>query len=216
VMKNVAGYDISRLMAGAYGQLGIILDVSLKVLPRPEEEITLKFPYASLAEATAFTSSLLRKTIPVTGTCYRDGILNLRLSGSKTLIRAIRPEIGGETGDESLWDRLRTPTLDIFQENGPALWRISVPPASPLLDLEGDCLITWNGAERWYCGSASAEAIRSTAEAAGGHATYFWGGDAPKERFHPLSPRLQDWHKGLKQAFDPGHLFNPGLMYSWL
>ncbi len=138
VMKNVAGYDISRLMAGAYGTLGILLEVSLKVLPRPAASITVAHE-CSAAEAIASMSALLGKPYPVDGTCYDGELCYVRISGRAQAVREARNKIPGDVvqNAEAFWHALREHQLPFFQHPShsgkAALYRVMVKPATPPL-----------------------------------------------------------------------------------
>lgn len=214
VMKNVAGFDVSRLMAGSLGTLGVLLEVSLKVLPRPLLEETRVF-HCAAGEAITLMSRWAGQPLPITGAVHAGERLNLRLSGSATGVRAAAQMLGGETldGMNAFWQDLREQRLPFFAGDAP-LWRLSLPPASAPLDLPGDWLIDWGGAQRWLRSNLPAEQIRTTAQAAGGHATLFRGGDRLDEVFQPLSPALLRLHQQLKVAFDPRGILNPGRLYA--
>lgn len=216
VMKNVAGYDISRLMVGALGTLGILLEASLKVLPQPEHEITLGFSYPperALAEMNRWAG----RPLPVSGACHINGVLRVRLSGSESGVNAARAELGGDALPDapSFWRDLREQRLPFFAGDAP-LWRISLPPATPPLDIAGPVLLDWGGAQRWVRSEAPATDLWRMAEHAGGHATLFRDGDRAGEVFQPLSAPLARLHKNLKHAFDPEGRLNPGrLTVAW-
>jgi glycolate oxidase FAD binding subunit len=211
VMKNVAGYDVSRLMAGAMGTLGVLLEVSFKVLPQPARELTLSFA-CEQEEAIRRIAGWSAKPLPLSAASWRDNYLMVRLSGAASETEkagdAMKPDVlSEETGH---WQRLREQQDGFFTADGPT-WRISVPAATPPLELKGSCLLDWGGAQRWYTGSEPADRIRAVAKAAGGYATLFRGeADAP--RFQPLSPAMAQLHHRVRQAFDPHGLFNPGRM----
>ncbi len=212
VMKNVAGYDLSRLMVGALGTLGVLLEVSVKVLPRPAEEITLAFEM----DATHAAACLIewgRRPLPLSATLFHDGRLLVRLSGSAQGVRAARAAMGGEETDHAIWAGAREQTLPFFQTGAP-LWRVSLPAAAPALPGEG--LSEWGGALRWIASDQPAATIRHQAAAVGGHATLFRGHDGHGEVFHPLPPALLALHRRVKQAFDPHGIFNPGRLYQGL
>jgi glycolate oxidase FAD binding subunit len=214
VMKNVAGYDCSRLMTGAFGTLGVLLELSLKVMPVPAVERTL-VQERSAADAIALMNQWAGRPMPVTATCHDGNRLYVRLSGAETSVRQAASVIGGETlskhGD--FWrTKLREQGHGFFQGDKP-LWRISLPSATPPLDLPGKWLMEWGGAQRWLRTDLEAPAIRKAAETAGGHATLFRGGDRSGPVFHPLSPALLQLQRNVKQAFDPLGLFNPGRIY---
>jgi glycolate oxidase FAD binding subunit len=219
VMKNVAGYDLSRLMVGALGTLGVLLEVSLKVLPRPAEERTLVFELDAVA-AAARLIAWGRRPLPLSATLFHAGRLHVRLCGSAQGVRAAREALGGEEGregdDGAVWREVREQTLPFFQAAAP-LWRVSLPPAAPPLPGEG--LTEWGGALRWLhlgnSGEEHAASIRERAAALGGHATLFRGHDGD-DVFQPLPPALLALHRRVKQALDPHGLFNPGHLYPTL
>jgi glycolate oxidase FAD binding subunit len=215
VMKNVAGYDVSRLLAGSLGILGVILEVSLKVLPRPPEERTL---CVALDEAAALDklNRWAGEPLPISASAWSGGTLNVRLSGAPTALRAAAQRIGGETlqGGEAqrFWLGVREHADAFFAGDAP-LWRLSLPSHAPRLGLAGAQLIEWGGALRWLRTPADAPAVREAAQRAGGHATLFRGGDKGQGVFAPLAPAALKLHRGLKAAFDPAGIFNRGRLY---
>ena len=209
VMKNVAGYDLSRLMVGALGTLGILLEVSIKVLPRPAVERTLVFELDAVA-AAARQVEWGRRPLPLSATLAHAGRLHLRLSGSGQGVQAAREALGGEETDNAIWAAVRDQTLGFFHTAAP-LWRISLPPAAPALDGVG--LTEWGGALRWLASDAAAESLRRRVAALGGHATLFKGHDGGAEVFQVLAPALLALQRKLKLALDPDGLFNPGRLY---
>ncbi len=220
VMKNVAGYDVSRLLAGSMGILGLIADVTLKVTPRPVAETTLALN-ASQEEALALMNRWAGQPLPVSATCWHEGRLTLRLSGAAAAVRAAAEKIGGSAiaDADAFWQALREQRADFFTKamEGKSLWRLSVPSTTPQLPLPGQPLIEWNGALRWlWADDAAVDLIRRVVGQAGGHATLFRASDATKERisvFHPLQAPLAAIHRNLKGAFDPQGVFNPGRLY---
>lgn len=210
VMKNVAGYDLSRLMVGALGTLGVLLEVSIKVLPRPAEERTLVFELDAAA-AAARQIEWGRRPLPLSATLYHAGRLHVRLSGSGQGVEAACKALGGEETDNSVWAEVREQTLPFFNCAKP-LWRISLPPAAAVLP--GEVLTEWGGALRWLVSQDPAATIRQHAAALGGHASCFRG--SAGDVFHPLSAPLLALHQRVKQALDPYGLFNPGRMYAEL
>jgi glycolate oxidase FAD binding subunit len=214
VMKNVAGYDVSRLMTGAYGTLGVLLEVSLKVMPVPAAECTL-VQERSVPEAIALMNQWAGRPLPISATCHHGAWLHVRLSGAETAVRQAASLIGGDTLSDgpAFWrGKLREQGHGFFDGPKP-LWRLSLPPAAPHLDLAGKWLIEWGGAQRWLRTELDPATIREAAAAAGGHATLFRGGDRNGAVFHPLPSALMALHRNLKQAFDPLGLFNPGRLY---
>ena len=221
VMKNVAGYDVSRLMTGACGTLGVLLEVSLKVLPKPAAVRTVAFD-VNAAEAIARCNAWAAKPLPVTGACHDGERLFVRLAGTGGGVEAAVRVLGGDpvsdtlgpdlvAGGDRWWTALREQTLPFFTRTGPPLWRLSVRPgAAPIA---GDTLVDWGGALRWLRTGAPAAEVRAAAERAGGHAMLFRGGDRTGEVFHPLAPAIRTLHERLKAAFDPAGIFNPGRMY---
>lgn len=212
VMKNVAGYDVSRLQCGALGTLGVILDVSLKVLPKPEIELTLT---REINEATAFEvmNRIAGKPLPLSAAAFDGNMIYMRLSGSEDSVRSAQQQIGGDeykNGDE-FWHRLKEHSLSFFKGDKP-LWRLSLPQSTNRISLGGKSMIDWGGGLRWLSSTESVETIRAVATRAGGHATCFRGGDR-QQVFAPLTPALHALHVRLKQAFDPERLLNPGRMY---
>ncbi|HMN57322.1 MAG TPA: glycolate oxidase subunit GlcE [Ottowia sp.] len=217
VMKNVAGYDVSRLMAGALGTLGIITQVSLKVLPLPPAECTLVF---ELSETSA-RQQLNRwgsQPLPISASCWHAGHLAVRLRGAHAAIAAARRHMGGEPLEPARasqqWCALRDQRLPFFHlDAGQALWRVSVPDTATPLNL-GPTLVEWHGALRWLrLPPQAAPQVRAAAARAGGHATLFRGGDGRVPVFTPLPAPLARIHAQLKPAFDPAGILNPGRMF---
>lgn len=215
VMKNVAGYDVSRLTVGALGTLGVILEVSLKVLPAPAAETTLRIAVGP-DDAITLMNDWAGKPLPVTATAYRAGSLSVRLSGAPSAVDAAIKKIGGEAMDPAqgtqFWNDIREQRAPFFAGDQP-LWRLSVKPTTPTLDLAGPQLIEWGGALRWLRSEVEAKMIRDAAAHAGGHATLFRAVNKTAGVFHPLSPGLAKIHRRLKEAFDPAGILNPGRMY---
>ena len=206
VMKNVAGYDVSRLMAGARGTLGVLLDVSFKVLPRPASERTLRFQYPQ-DEAIRRMNAWAGQPLPLSGAAWEDGVLWLRLSGARSEVEQAATTLDGEeVEDDGPWQALREHELAFFAGDG-ALWRLSLPPAAAPLDLDGPCLVDWGGAQRWYRGDPAVEVVRAAAAASGGHATLFHG-PAGIGRGHPLPGTAARLQERIRRAFDPHDILN--------
>ncbi|MCZ4313133.1 glycolate oxidase subunit GlcE [Comamonadaceae bacterium G21597-S1] len=230
VMKNVAGYDVSRLMAGSMGTLGLITEVSLKVLPRPMAEATLRLE-ADQADALRRLCTWAARPLPLDASAWMRidgrGLLHLRLRGAEAAVQAACQTMGGECVDaaqaQTFWQSLREQSAGFFTRLDDAcLWRLSVPDTTGVMPLAGDdALLEWGGALRWvHAGAAQAQALRDAAERAGGNATLFRraadGSAADTPVFHPLAPALLRIHRALKQQFDPAGIFGPGRMFAGL
>jgi glycolate oxidase FAD binding subunit len=219
VMKNVAGFDVSRLQTGALGTLGIITEVSLKCLPQPKAEATVVqtcTPGESIRRVNAWGG----KPLPLSATCYCAGKLWVRLSGAQSAVSAATQSIGGERVDhgKEFWDSVRDhahPFFSAAQSDDRALWRLSVKSTAPHADLEGEQLIEWGGALRWLVAARDADrkAIRAWAKSHGGHATLFRGSEA-SDVFAPLDATMAMLHKRLKATFDPHGILNRGRLYA--
>jgi len=216
VMKNVAGFDVSRLLCGSLGILGIITEVSLKVLPRPRAEATLRLELPAPAAVAAF-NQWAAEPVPLSAAAWWQGQAWVRLSGAEPAVRAARAHIGGDlieaTRAEEWWAGVRHCRHPLFSQ--PDIWRVSVPATAQPLPLPGEPLIDWGGAVRWYAASLDPATVRAAAEAAGGTALC-WRGSAPQGRFHPLTPPVAELHRRLKARFDPAGIFNPGRLLAGL
>ena len=212
VMKNVAGYDASRLMCGAYGTLGVLLEISLRVLPRPASETTVVLE-ADRETAFARMSEWQRNPLPISGLSYAAGLLRARLSGAAQAVKAARSRLGGEADieDTGFWTQLREQRSGFFA-GAEELWRLSVPSTMRGSTIAGEELLDWGGALRWLKTTEDAGALFAAAHAAGGHATRWRGSDADLV-FQPLSSAMLALHQRLKQAFDPHGILNPGRIY---
>ncbi len=213
VIKNVAGFDVARLLCGSLGILGAITEVSLKVLPLPRAEQTLRFEMTAQSALESF-NRWAGRPLPISASGWCNGQAWLRLSGAPSALRAARPHLGGELLDAALadqwWRSLRDQTHALFREAG-TLWRLSLPStAAPLAGADTQ-LIEWGGALRWCTSDLPAAGLRAQATAAGGSALQ-WRGGAAGQRFHPLSPTLLAIHRRLKARFDPHRIFNPGRL----
>ncbi|MES3002809.1 MAG: glycolate oxidase subunit GlcE [Pseudomonadota bacterium] len=225
VMKNVAGYDVSRLMVGALGTLGLITEVSLKVLPAPVAEATLKFEMKHV-QALQRLNAWGGQPLPLNASCWvdDDGVptLYLRLRGAAAAVESACKSLGGEMQDNAAaardWQRCRDQRLPWFNERGERdLWRLSVPQTAPVLDLPEAPFIEWHGGQRWIRAEAGdAQRLRKAASDAGGHATLFarspGAASAKTPRFAPLAPAVEHIHRELKRQFDPAGIFNPGRL----
>jgi glycolate oxidase FAD binding subunit len=239
VMKNVAGYDLSRLHTGALGTLGLMLDLSIKVLPMPHAQATLQFE-TTAQTAIDWVNQWGSQPLPISATSWCKGMLHVRLSGANAAIANAKTKLGGELMAESsadaFWQALRDQTPDFFNpsvlnstadqgsaaagdHNSLHLWRLSVPTTTPHLDqLLGDQWIEWGGGLRWLRSSQPAQVIRDIAAQHGGHATLFRAATnaarVDSGAFTALSPALMKIHHRLKTELDPDRIFNPGRMFA--
>jgi FAD/FMN-containing dehydrogenase len=225
VTKNVAGYDVSRLIPGSWGVLGILCEVSLKVMPIPSSGATLCFEWDE-TQALLQLNRWASQPLPITGSSWHDGRLHLRLGGARAAVRAACGKLGGALlapkDAARWWSSVRDQTQNFFSfddaqlARGECLWRLSVPAATPTMQLPGRQFIEWHGAQRWWRSTAEAREMREAAAAAGGHATLVRGADKSSGAFTPVNDVLMRIHRGLKQAFDPAGIFNPGRLYAGL
>lgn len=213
VMKNVAGYDVSRLVTGSLGTLGVILEVSLKALPLPPAELTLCCEQ-SRTEAIALMNAWAGQPLPVTGTCHVEKRLYVRLAGAASAVKAAAKKIGGEevTNAAEFWRNVRD-HHDVFFSGDAPVWRLSLSSTAAEPDVPGPQLVEWGGALRWLKSDADALSIRKAAHKAGGHATLFRRGNVNVGAFHPLPEAMMQLHRRIKQAMDPAGILNPGRMY---
>ncbi|HEY0681055.1 MAG TPA: glycolate oxidase subunit GlcE [Steroidobacter sp.] len=216
VMKNVAGYDVSRLLVGSMGILGVIVEVSIKVLPRPLSHHTLRFEMTE-PEAIDNLNAWAGKPLPLSASAWHEGVLYLRLAGASAAVSAARHLLGGENLDnaqaDAFWISIREQAHPFFAGDLP-LWRVSVPSTAAPLSIRAPQLMEWNCALRWLRTDQSAAQVRGCAKQAGGHATLFRGGDRSAGVFTPLSPSLATIHQRLKAQFDPAGIFNRGRLYA--
>jgi glycolate oxidase FAD binding subunit len=226
VMKNVAGYDVSRVLAGSLGVLGLIAEVSLKVLPVPPAEATLEFA-CSQADALRLLNEWGGRPLPFSASVWRErdgaGVLSLRLRGAVAAVEAACAQLGGERQDNARtapgWASLRDQQHPWFAaaQGRRDLWRLSVPQTAPVLPIEGAPLVEWHGGQRWYLAPpGQAARMREAAGAAGGHATLFrpaTDGAVAAGRFDAVSAPIERIHRALIQSFDPHGVFHRGRLY---
>lgn len=225
VAKNVAGYDVARLLAGSLGILGVICEVSIKVLPFSAASATLSFEWDE-ARSLAQLRRWAAQPLPINATAWHGGRLFVRLAGARAAVAAACARLGAEqmAADHAntWWLSVRDQSADYFVlsaddlARGESLWRLSVPATTPALTLPGPQFIEWGGALRWCRTGAPAAILRDAAVHAGGHATLMNGADKTSGVFAPLSAVLMRVHQNLKQAFDPAGIFNPGRLYAGL
>ncbi|MBP2281033.1 glycolate oxidase FAD binding subunit [Psychrobacter sp. PL19] len=217
VMKNVAGYDVSRMQAGAMGTLGVISEVSLKVMPKPAATMTLK-QEMNAVQAIAEMNRLAGQSKPLTAACWFDNHLYLRLEGARSAVDSTVTQWQGtvlEDGD-NLWTQLREQQLDYFARQDAPLWRFSVNSNAQHFLPEADWLLDWGGSQRWLRGDFAVDELEALAESAGGQVSLYRGGDRLQDVFHTQPEALRQLHQRLKHAFDPNGIFNPGRLYSWM
>jgi len=207
VMKNVAGYDISRLLVGSFGTLGVILEASLKVLPRPAREITLGFEMPA-AHAIETMNAWAGRPLPLSAAAHSGDTLYIRLSGTESAVRTAQHRLGGELLEDgsTFWKELREHQHGFFQTQQ-TLWRLSVPPATPPMNLTGQWLIDWGGAQRWLISETEPDTIQASAAACSGHAAVF--GSAT--RAEHLTGTLGMLNTAIRSAMNPDRLLNSDL-----
>lgn len=216
VMKNVAGYDVSRLMAGSMGSLGLLLDITLKVMPRPACETSLAFAMSE-QDALHVLNIWAGQALPISASCYHAGRLLIRLSGSESALRLAKQKLGGQELEQihSHWAKLRDHEHHFFMpEDGLALLRLSLPSTAPALKIRSKSLIEWGGSQRWLWTHESIHSLREQVQAMGGHLTQFRYADPAQPIFTPLSAPLLRIHQHLKKTFDPASIFNRGRLFS--
>jgi glycolate oxidase FAD binding subunit len=236
VIKNVAGYDVSRLLAGSMGTLGLISEVSLKVLPLPAAEATLVFPVGQ----NAALEQLHRwggQPLPLNASCWvRDDtapgqpeLLFVRLRGAAAAVEAactrMLADLSGQRMDNAVaapdWERMRDQTLPFFTPPQPdhVLWRLSLPQTAPVLDLPWPQLVEWQGGLRWLWAPADAAAtLQTAARQCGGNASVFvapyaysTGARAPFGTENAAGDAIA---RRVKAGFDPHGIFNPQRLYA--
>jgi glycolate oxidase FAD binding subunit len=211
VMKNVAGYDVARTMAGAFGTLGVLLEVSVKVLPCPPSSRTLSLE-RDQSEAIIELGRLAATALPLTASCWTGGELALRFEGTEGTLDEVQRRVGGTLVEDSgsFWRSVRGQSHPFFAARMP-LWRLHVPAAAPALQLPAEPLIEWNGLQRWY--PLDSTGIHDIATAAGGHALLFRGAGPADVVFARPADAVMRLHASLKRIFDPAGVLNPGRMY---
>ncbi len=216
VMKNVAGYDVSRLQAGAMGTFGVMTEISLKVMPKPATTATL-VQEMPLDSAIDYMNRRAGEPKPLTGACWLDGKVYLRLAGARSAVEATAEQWDGEVieNGDALWQQIQDLQHDYFAGDDP-LWRFSVKSSAIMPSLDGPWLVDWAGAQRWCRGPATLSYLEPLAAEAGGQVSLFRGGDRTGEVMHSQPEALKTIQRRLKQSFDPDGLFNPGRLYSWL
>ncbi|MBT3068176.1 glycolate oxidase subunit GlcE [Rhodoferax sp. U11-2br] len=236
VMKNVAGYDLSRLMVGSLGILGLLTEVSLKVMPLPAAEATLVFE-VDQARALEQLHRWGAQPLPLNASRWEQGehepgevgqlFVRLRGAGAAvdSAITNMTQDLPGHTVDPAQasadWTACRDQTLPFFDaaaHPGLALWRLSLPQTAPGLNLLWPQLVEWHGGLRWVWAPESAAAkLRDLSQAVGGTTMLFRANEPDTkraiDRFEPLERPLDQIHTRLKAEFDPANIFNPGRMF---
>lgn len=211
VMKNVAGYDVSRLLTGSFGTLGLILEISVKVLPGPKVEQTLRFDMDE-TKAIETMNHWAGQPLPLSATCYVDNSLHLRLSGAAPAVSAARNSLGGDAVDgDAFWYSVREQTHPFFAD-AKSLWRLSIKSTSKAIAL-GPTLLEWNGSLRWITGTGELDRMHAAAVMAGGHATLFRTSEKTAA-IQKLDTGLLTLNRKLKQAFDPESIFGPRRLHA--
>jgi|HubBroStandDraft_4_1064222.scaffolds.fasta_scaffold41749_2 glycolate oxidase FAD binding subunit len=214
VMKNVAGYDVTRLMVGALGTLGVLLEVSLKVMPRAPGQLTLSFAL-SAAQAIERMNDWAGTPLPISATCWVDERLYVRVQGSTAALAHARQRMGGEelAGAQEFWASVKEQTHPFFHGAG-NLWRLTVPSANAVFDVPGRTLMEWSGAQRWLVPDDARTDLHEHGVRAGGFATRFRAPQEEMNVFAPLPAALMRIHRELKKTFDPYAILNPGRLYA--
>lgn len=216
VMKNVAGYDVSRLMAGALGTLGLLLEVSLKVLPKSQYETTLMLP-GEKQSALSLMNTLNQSPLPVSALMFDNDNLYIRLSGAESAVKAAEQDISEQAAihtvinQDKFWNQVNEQTHHFFESDKP-LWRLSLPYTADV-NIDEPCLVDWGGAQYWFHSEKTSAEIYHLARRQGGHATLFRS-QCQRERFMPVEGKLKQLQVNLKTQFDPYGIFNYGRLYS--
>ena len=214
VMKNVAGFDHSRLMAGSLGTLGVLLEISLRVMPTAETEATVSLDHPSSDESIKLLNQLASKPLPLSASAWENGQTRIRLSGTQSGVDAAVRQIGGDLDADAkhYWIEIANQQRQVFTQAS-MVYRASVPPATQSLGKDDEKIIEWNGAQRWLFDITNVDDLISQINAYGGSLTVFRGGNREGEIFAQLDPVLMRLHQNIKNAFDPDRIFNPGRMY---
>lgn len=217
VMKNVAGYDVSRLQAGAMGTLGVITEISLKVMPKPAASMTL-IQDMDINEVIHYMNSRAAEPKPITAACWVDGKVYLRLAGARSAVEATADKWSGKVMENgnAFWRSVQDMKHEFFSDSDTPLWRFSVSSTATNPDIDGQWFIDWAGAQRWFQGAGQLNDMEPLAQAMGGQVSLFKGGDRSGDVMHRQPDALKAIQRRIKSAFDPEGIFNPGRLYSWL
>lgn len=216
VMKNVAGYDVSRAQAGALGTLGIITEISLKVLPKPNTTLTL-VQELDATSAIQRMNEFAGNSQSLAGACWVNGMLYLRMAGDHSVVTRAAESWAGDVldDDDSFWYSIKEQTQPFFTGADP-LWRFSIKPNAAHWRQDDEWLIDWGGAQRWLRGEFDFGTLEEEAFDANGQAGLFRGKQRTADVFATPSSAVKLLHQRLKKAFDPQGIFNPGRLYSWM
>lgn len=214
VIKNVAGFDVSRLMVGAHGTLGVILEVSLRLIPCFETEQTLGFEHSNSQEHIGWINALSSKPIPLSASLWHTGRSTIRLSGSHQGVASAARQLGGEK-EQDIWPGLRQQEHEFFTAEGTIL-RLSLPQTCEKFLSEEIEMIEWGGALRWMRGDSDLQALRQAAEKLNGSVCVYRGAGVDTEVFQPIGKPMMRLHRSLKSSFDPAGILNPGRLYPGL
>ena len=236
VMKNVAGYDVSRLLPGSMGTLSLLLEASVKVLPRPAATTTLRC-HISQARALQLTNEWAGQPLPLSASCWigsstdGDGELTIRLAGAAAAVKAAIPLMGAAVhaieldpnAAEAFWRNLREQELPAFHNlnSNDVLYRLALPAACgpvTIPKMSDEIILEWHGQQRWFTAPGddpTFASIKALANANGGHATCFKQGanvDPAQQRFtllseHAHSAALEVVQARLRASFDPAGVF---------
>lgn len=214
VMKNVAGFDHSRLMAGSMGTLGVLLEISLRVVPVSEVETTIFLQHKDSDKAVIMLNQLAGRPLPISATAWIKSETFIRLSGTQSGVSDAVNKIGGDLVDsaDNFWNDLKNHQLNEFTQSD-IIYRVSLPPAEQDFEKDADQIIEWDGAQRWLFDCENINEIKKQLNVIGGHLTVFRGGDRQRGVFKQLDDVTMRLHQNIKQAFDPDRILNPSRMY---
>lgn len=217
VIKNVAGFDVSRLMVGALGTLGVLLEVSIRVIPRFETEMTLAFEHAGAQSHIDWINQHRGLPYPMSASLWYQGQTKIRLSGSQQGVASACQQLGGEdNADDEVWSELKEQSHSFF-ENTKTIARVSVPSVEPDFITANPQLIEWGGAQRWIDASQKPlDSLRNRAESHRGTVCAYRGYDQHTAMFHHPTDAIMKLHRHLKSSFDPASILNPGRLYAGL